>query len=152
MTTGYGAEMSCTDSLRTGRIVRGARLVAEAAYRRITTPRGDLQGVIESDPDLAALASSDEESAYGFDVADFVGEVGTDAAVASLPVLLASELLKDDRIQSADVDVFVEHTSSGEDNITISVDVQLVDAGESFAFTANVAGGEVTLLVLESSS
>ncbi len=92
MTTDYGRDISCLDSLRPGRFVSGVRLVAEAAYRRLNTPRGLLRG-------------GEEEENYGLDLTALVGGSSTKADAASLPGRIAVELKKDDRIDTVDVEV-----------------------------------------------
>lgn len=96
--TDFGRELSCTTSIRTDRYVTGARLVAEAAYRRLTTPRGTLRG-------------GDDEADYGLDLLDLVGSVATPAEAAALPDRIKAELRKDDRID--DVKVTVSATTEG---------------------------------------
>lgn len=96
--TNYGRDISCTTSIRSGRFVTGARLVAEAAYRRLTTPRGMLRG-------------GEEEADYGIDLADMVGSATTKADKASLSGRIATELKKDERI--TDVLVTVDDVSTG---------------------------------------
>lgn len=131
MSTGYGVEAWCADSLVTGRLVSGWLLVGQALYRRLTTPRGALQG-------------GDEEAAYGFDVAGYVGAVGTAVSINALPGLVRGEILKDDRV----LDCTVEAAIDGE-SVIIACSVDLVDEGESFDLTLSVAGGEVTLQALQ---
>jgi hypothetical protein len=96
--TDFGRDLSCTDSLRTARYVSGARLVAEAAYRRLITPRGALRG-------------GEEEATYGLDLVELVGSVASPAEAASLAGRIEAELLKDDRIAS--VEVTVTPTTTG---------------------------------------
>ena len=78
--------------MRTGRFVTGARLVGEAIYRRLTTPRGMLRG-------------GEEEQNYGFDLSDLIGSVTTSADAASLPGRIEAEITKDARILSVSVTV-----------------------------------------------
>lgn len=92
MATDFGYDTSCVDSLRTGRFVSGVRLVAEAAYRRLITTRGMLQG-------------GDDEANYGFDLADAIGSANTAATAAALPGQVESELMKDERIDSVTVTI-----------------------------------------------
>lgn len=92
MTTNFGRDISCTTSLRSGRYVTGARLVAEAAYRRLTTPRGMLRG-------------GEDEGTYGLDLTELVGTTTTAATAATLQGRVQAELLKDERIESASVTV-----------------------------------------------
>lgn len=91
-TSNFGRDTSCTTSLRTGRFVSGVRLVGEAAYRRLTTPRGVLRG-------------GEDEANYGLDLSELVGSVQTKADAASLPGRIENELTKDERILGANVQV-----------------------------------------------
>lgn len=89
----YGRDLSCTDGLRTGRYVTGARLLAEACYRRLTTPRGMLRG-------------GEEEANYGLDLSAEIGTTGNPGVLAaSLAARVRNELLKDERILDVIVDV-----------------------------------------------
>src|SRR5262245_61811739 len=92
MTTNFGRDLSCSTSIRSGRFVSGARLVAEAAYRRLTTPRGMLRG-------------SEEEQNYGIDVTELVGSATSPATVATLQGRIRAELEKDERIESVNVTI-----------------------------------------------
>lgn len=133
MATNYGRDISCTDSLRTGRYASGPRLVAEAAYRRLTTPRGMLRG------------GTDEEH-YGFDLLQKIGEVGSAAVLAaSLPGQIRNELLKDERITSVDVVVTVVKTTPGIE-LFIAINAE-TDAGP-FGLTLGVSEVSVDMLGL----
>ncbi len=125
MTTDLGRDISCTTELRTGRFATGARVVAEAAYRRLTTPRGMLRG-------------GEEEANYGLDLTELCGNTNPKAAAAALPGRIRSELTKDERI----------------DPSTIVVDVLVVVEGPATSFTitieAQAAAGPFTLKVLAS--
>lgn len=99
MTTDFGTDVSCIDGLKTGRIVSGRRLVAEAIYRRLTTPRGMLRGGIDEDD-------------YGLDVLSLIGEVGSPSLLATWPGRIKNEVLKDERISNASVSV-VDKTVRG---------------------------------------
>lgn len=85
-----GKDVSCTDSLRTGRYASGARVVAEAIYRRLITPRGMLRG-------------GEEEANYGLDLAGLIGSATSAASEAAVPGQVRAEILKDERIESAEV-------------------------------------------------
>jgi len=129
---GFGTDTWCLGSLSTGRLATGSALVAQAAFRRLTTPRGTLRG-------------GDEEAAYGLDVAGFVGDVGYDAAVAQIPGRVRAELLKDPRL----AEVLVEATivnDRGKQTITISVVGVTADETEDFALTLSVNDVTVNLI------
>ncbi len=131
MSTDYGRDVSCTDSLKTGRFVTGARLVGEAAYRRLTTPRGMLRG-------------GEEEQNYGLDLTELCGATNPDSAAAALPGRIRSELSKDERIASVDVDVLVSK-SGPETTFTITIEAQTVAAGP---FTLVLLASAVTIELL----
>lgn len=80
---GFGRELSCTTTLRTGVYVSGARLVGEAAFRRLTTPRGMLRG-------------GEDEANYGMDLTSFIG--ASPRGISTLEGRIRNELLKDERI------------------------------------------------------
>lgn len=90
--TDLGRDTSCTTSLRTGRFSTGARLLAEADYRRLTTPRGTLRG-------------GEEEKNYGLDLTEKIGSVATKSDAAALGGQIRSELMKDDRHDEVTVTV-----------------------------------------------
>ena len=128
--TDFGFEISCTDSIKTGHYVSGARLVAEAAYRRLITPRGMLSG-------------GEEEDNYGFDVMDAIGSVSTASEAASLPGRIQTELLKDDRLQS--VDVVVTPSTSGP-STTFNIDITGHTAAGPFNLVLAVSSVTVDIL------
>lgn len=136
MSTGYGVEVWCADSRVTGRLVSGWLVVGQALYRRLITPRGTLQG-------------SDEADAYGFDVAGYVGAVGTETAIFALPGLVRGELCKDDRVQDVDVSASIVIGDDGAAAVTIECVVLLVGEDQSFDLTLSVADGAVTLDALQ---
>jgi hypothetical protein len=91
-TVDFGRDLSCTDSIKTGRFVTGPRLVGEAVYRRLITPRGVLRG-------------GDAEADYGFDLIGKLGSTTSASESAALEGQVQSEILKDERVESADVSV-----------------------------------------------
>jgi hypothetical protein len=139
MATGYGRGMWCTDSLVSGRRDFGAGLVARALYRRLITPRGTLIGPGGLSDDAPG---GDEESAYGFDVSAYVGDVGTETAIQALPGLVRGELMKDDRVSDVAVVATAATNAALETVITLEVSGVLRDSGEQFTFTVGVS--EVT--------
>lgn len=92
MASNFGRDISCTRGLRTGRFVTGPRLVAEALYRRLTTPRGTLRG-------------GPDEANYGIDLTELVGSAATKRDAAALPGRIQAEALKDERIERVNVTV-----------------------------------------------
>lgn len=129
----YGKDSYCADRLVTGRYATGSDLLAQAAYRRLTTARGTLD-------------DGEEGSVYGLDVADFVGRVGDAAAVELLPSLVEAELRKDDRFASVDVATSIVTDSAGLSTIALDVTITPFDSGE--AFTLSVAVSAVTVALL----
>jgi len=129
--TDYGRDVSCTTSLRSGRTVSGTRLVAEACYRRLTTPRGMLRG-------------GEEEANYGLDLTELVGHSNPARLAASLPSKIRSELTKDERI--VDATVTVETVTDGPStSFIVTIEVETDDA-ETFDLVLSVSDVSVELL------
>ncbi len=129
----YGTDIYCFDRLQTGRFVSGSEVVAQALYRRLTTPRGTLR-------------DGDEGSVYGFDVMGFVGLVGNQAALDALPDAVIAECLKDDRVSSLEVVATGTVESDGTMLITLTIDVFLHDSEDTFTLTLSVSNVTVALL------
>jgi hypothetical protein len=138
MSTGYGVDIWCVDSLVTGRLASGVALVAQALYGRAVTPRGTLQGY-DDDNDA-------EESTYGFVVSDYVGAVGTATAIAALPGLLDGEFSKDDRVLTVTTTADEAVGDDGEVAIMLSSAVVLRDSGEGFTLTLSATDEALTLV------
>lgn len=119
MATYFGKDVSCTDSIRTGRFSRGTRLVAEAAYRRLTTPLGSLLG-------------GEEEQNYGFDLTSLIGSQATAQDAAALPGRIRAELRKDERIEAVDVTVTPTTATNGAVTWVVRVDGQTAEGPFSF--------------------
>lgn len=131
--TDFGKDVSCTTGLRTGRYATGARLVGEAAFRRLSTPRGTLRG-------------GDDEANYGLDLAEAIGSATTAATAAALPGQIEAELLKDERITSVDAQVTVTSNGPAQSwQVSISADT---DVGP-FTLVLAVSGVTVSLLGLQ---
>ncbi|MFA5436583.1 MAG: hypothetical protein WC372_11150 [Candidatus Neomarinimicrobiota bacterium] len=129
---GYGSEVWCLSELGTGRLVSGRAALAQALYRRLVTPRGTLRG-------------GREESAYGLDVAGYVGAVGTTVARIALPAVVRAELLKDDRVRSVTVSATSVEESGGI-TLVLDLDVTPHDEDEEFRLTLGVSDVGVSVL------
>lgn len=127
----YGTDLYCLDRLFTGRLVSGTELLAQAAYRRLTTPRGTLD-------------DGDEGAIYGIDLADLVGQPS--GTVDSLPAIVSAELLKDDRFAAVHVDASAVTGSDGLTEVTLAIAVTPHD--ESDPFTLTVAVKDLTVQLL----
>lgn len=133
MATGFGRDQWCTDEIRTGQFVTGVTLVAQAIYRRLTTARGTLR-------------DGDDGQVYGTDVADFVGMVGTDAAIDALPDVVQAEVLKDDRVERVTCAASITRDAAGLATITLEVQCFLRDEEEDFTLTLAVSDVSVALV------
>lgn len=133
----YGVDSYCYDRLVTGRLVSGPELVAQAIFRRLTTPRGTLRG-------------GEDEAVYGLDVQDFIGTVGTDDAIAALPDAIATEVKKDDRVDLVDVEVTADRGTDGLVALLIDVTYSLHDSTDSFTLSVRASDLDVSLLRLTS--
>lgn len=129
-TTDFGYDTSCLNGLNTGRFASGVRLVAEAAYRRLITPRGLLQG-------------GDDEANYGLDLADLIGAVMTPSQIAAIPGQIESELLKDERIETVTATVTSVQTGPG---VTLTILVDASTAEGPFSLDLSVSQVTVELL------
>lgn len=134
----YGLDTWCDSSLQPGRLVTGIQLVGQALFRRLITPRGTLQG-------------GDAESAYGLEVASYVGEVGVATAVNALPGLVRAELMKDDRVSDVVVEAIAVTDESGLARITLEIEAVLEDSDEAFELTVAIGDLTAELVGLESS-
>jgi len=131
---GYGVDIWCAGALSAGRLARGRQVVAQALYRRLTTPRGTLR-------------DGDEAANYGIDLADYVGAIGTDTAIAALPGIVRGELQKDDRVIQIDVDPpIVERLASGLLSINLSISAYLTDELDPLGLTVAISDVGVSLL------
>lgn len=104
-TVDFGADTSCTDELRPGRVVAGVDLVSDAIYRRLTTPRGRLI----DDPD------------YGLDVRAFLGSALTPRELAGIPGTIRGEIKKDPRVDVCAVRVTRETAGLGTEMLRIEI-------------------------------
>lgn len=125
----YGTDTWAVNGVRTGRLVTGALLVAQALYRRLITPRGTLF----------------YDTSYGFDLSEFVGEVGPELAAVAIPGRVRNELLKDDRVSEVDVSVEIV-TEGAETTLVVSITATLYDTGETFALTVGASSVTTELL------
>jgi hypothetical protein len=130
---GYGKDTYCWDRLVTGRTVTGPELVAQALYRRLTTPRGTLR-------------DGDDGNVYGLDLPGFIGRVGNAASVAAIPDLVRAEVLKDDRVLDVAIAASSVTGTDGLVSVTLALDVELVNDGDRFQLTLSVGDVGVSLL------
>jgi len=128
--TDFGRDVSCLDSLRLGQYVSGVRLVAEAAYRRLITPRGTLRG-------------GAGEAEYGLDLTDMIGSVRTKSDAKALAGMIRNELLKDERIATVDASV-----TPIADGITTTFSVVVLATTKEGPFSLNLAVSAVTVDIL----
>lgn len=129
----YGTDTYCYDQIRTGRFATGLELLAQAIYRRLTTPRGTLD-------------DGEEGTVYGLDVLDFTGTVGSDSAVDALPDVVRAEVLKDDRVDRCEVSAAIERGTDG--LVVINLDVDVFPADESTPFQLSISVSDVTTALL----
>lgn len=131
--TDFGTDLSCTTGLRTGRYVTGARLVAEAAFRRLSTPRG-------------SLFWGEDEADYGLDLTELIlGQPATSTLANSLEARIRNELLKDERIDTVTVSVVASRTGPA---VTYDIAISATTAEGPFELTLGVSDVSVDLLGL----
>lgn len=139
MATGYGSDTWCGDSLVTGRMSRGVVHVILALYRRLITPRGTLRPLKEE--------SNEEELAYGFDLAQYVGAVGPELAVLIAPPQICAELQKDDRVIACNAAGRYSYNSDGTATLFFDVSGTLQNPNSDFSFTVKIADLAASLLL-----
>jgi hypothetical protein len=130
----YGVDTYCYDRPITGRLASGTELLAQACYRRLTTPRG-------------LLDDGDEGVVYGFDLLEQLGRNTPDDAAELLPAGVVAELSKDDRIASVSATADVVLGKDGLDTINLAVVVVPFDESTN-AFTLTLAVSAVGVAVL----
>ncbi len=127
MTTDYGVDVWCDDSLRTGRYAEGLRLVAQNCVHRLTTPRGMLRG------------GEDEEN-YGMDLPGMIGSIVGASDAAALPGQIENELSKDERVQ--EVTATVASSTVGP-AVTWTVAIQVETEAGVFSLAASAVTVEL---------
>lgn len=126
----YGQDLSATKRLNYGRIVSRGELLAEAAYRRLITVRGTLL----DDPN------------YGLGLVRWLQTEYTPAMLAALPAIIRLELMKDQRLDSVNVEV----TSTRDASSAVAMQVDITGAGiNGEGFTLVLAVSDVTVDLLE---
>ena len=141
--TGYGSDVWCEDQIIAGRMAYGWRMVLQACFRRLTTPRGALWFL--TDPD----STGDAEGAYGFDIRSWIGQVGAEDAVRSLPALISAELTKDPRVGRARATAELMPRADGnplEDMLRIRILITLADSSQTFPLT--IAASAVSAAII----
>ncbi|AKF06084.1 GPW/gp25 family protein [Sandaracinus amylolyticus] len=127
---GYGADLSCASDLTpTMESVDpfSTRAIAEAAARRLDTPRGSLV----DDPD------------YGLDLRSYLNRGTTAADINTLADRVRTEVAKDDRI--ARVRVVVTPSADGSE-LRVALQIQPVDANAGpFSLTLAVTSAGVLI-------
>ncbi len=125
----YGRDMSATDRIRRGRTTSGARLLAEAYYRRLITQRGSLI----DDPD------------YGLPLVELLNTEMTPEQEAAIPGRIRNELRKDPRGDEAALRVELVPLSTGPIR---SYRVDIYGAGAEGPFELSVEVTDVTATLL----
>lgn len=128
MTTNFGMDTWCQDSMRTGRYARGPLLVAQNVYHRLITPRGMLVG-------------GEDEANYGVDLLGLIGQPDTSAA--ALEAIIAAEIRKDERVASVLVKVTMSRSGA---STTATIDVFARTAEGPFTLQIGVEDVTIELL------
>ena len=135
MITGFGRSVYCygPNGLQPGRNLTGRAALAASIWRRLTTPRGTLQG-------------GQEELAFGYDLRRLLGAPSSNANPARLATIVESEVAKDERV--AAVAATVTSTRSADARVVVSIRVEIVPADDSgvFALTLDVSDVSVDLI------
>jgi phage baseplate assembly protein W len=123
----FGEDLSCTTDLDPRCVtVTGNRLVGEAIFRRLTTPRGRLL--------------SDRN--YGIDIRDYINADMGPKDVAAMQSAIHAECMRDDRIVGCDVLI----TPPAEGDGTYVLTITLETGNGPFDLTLSVNDVTVALL------
>jgi len=142
VTTGFGKDTWCLDSLQPGKLASGIRVVMQNLYHMCITPQGTLRGLGESGDE----GGDEDELSYGFDVMGYVGAVGDEVALRSLPLQLAAAFKKDDRVLTVTVEASISEDPSGLYTIELTPTVTLIGSEETFEFTIGVSALAIGLI------
>jgi phage baseplate assembly protein W len=125
---GFGSDLACQDDLDPQFLELDGndnRVIAEAMFRRLTTPRGTLA----DDPN------------YGLDVRAYLHRPGTASLLTEMQGAIRSEVEKDDRVEEGSTTV----TVTQQDVKTITVFVSFVTASGPFSLTLAVTDSATLL-------
>lgn len=119
-TTFYGSDIyDITDlQLIDTLVINPEQLIGQRIARRLTTPRG-------------ALAILSDTADFGFDVRQFVNAKLSPGEIAAAQSSIQSEILKDEQVQTADVQM----TLSGG---SVSINITVTTSTGPFSLTLNV--------------
>lgn len=128
MAFGYGVDLWCTDELNTARFARRSMVVAQALYRRLTTPYGDL------------LDRDGNPLDYGFDLAGYIGRADTGSVELTIADVAAAQCRKDDRVRSCRGEARATRHPNGDVDIDLALTVVLDDEfGTTFRMTMTIS-------------
>ncbi len=132
----YGRDTSATRQVHHGRVVKDGTLLAEAAWRRITTRRGDLH----------------DDQNYGLLISDLLGADATPDEIAAIPGRIRQELSKDDRLDPANgavLNVTMTQSVSASGGVALDIAIDGVGAfGGTFRLSIHADDLNVELLEL----
>lgn len=128
---GFGSDLSCADDITPDAAELAGNdplLVAQAAYRRLITPRGSLPDDLD----------------YGFDVRGLCGKPLTRQQLTEIPGRVRAELQKDDRILDETLSVTITLTG-GIANGDFDLAIQAETADGPFSLTLAVTDAQALL-------
>lgn len=132
--TDFGVDTYCLDSLRTGRLVSGVRLLGQRCYHRLITPRGALRG-------------GEDDANFGYDISGECGATTTTTQRSVVESRVVQELLKDPEVESATCSI--AETRTGAD-VAWVVTVNVQSAQGPFELVLAVSAVTVQMVGLRS--
>lgn len=111
--------------------------VAQSIRRRLSTPRGALQGLGDEE-------ASAEELSFGFDLTALIGQP-SDEIEAKVPGMTVAEVEKDDRVVSATASVSTELIEPTAYEFTVTIECFLT-TDENLSLTLGVSETSVQLI------
>lgn len=135
MTTGFGRTVYCygPGGLQPGRALTGRAALAASIWRRLTTPRGSLQG-------------GQEELAFGYDIRRLLGAPASNANPARLATIVESEIAKDERVAAVAATVTAVRRAGTSVVVSLRIEIVPADETETFALTLDVSDVSVDLI------
>lgn len=123
-TTIYGRDYRATTHIQAGYYVTDYELLAEAAFRRITTKRGQLE----------------DDQEYGLAISDLLKSNVTDADLLVVEARIADEIRKDERLESVEVEL----TKSNALPLEVQIEIRLEPRNGADGFVLVLRASEVT--------
>lgn len=124
-----GVDFDVLDDMRSSFVLCGGyRNLGNAIARRLSTPSG-------------ALAAVGDDPDYGYDLRGLLGEDLTDSEIQALGARIQQEVMKDERVQAAEVNVTYSLA-----NYSLAVEINLETATGPFRLVLGIGEASVDVI------